>query len=76
MSNWQPIETVPKDERLVLFYMPGGMAIGPAIDGIPLTPKETAAFIQAGGAWPDYQAWTPTHWMELPAPPLTEEPAI
>ena len=71
MSEWQPIETAPKDGTTVLLYCQGSFLPGPA------------PFMQAGawGFWhsgnPNHQrdCWIadepvdPTHWMPLPEPP-------
>lgn len=63
MSEWQPIETAPKNGSRVLLWNPEWS--GPC----------TAQFYgDAAGGWkldkrmPPF-AYQPTHWMPLPAPP-------
>lgn len=67
--TWQPIETAPKD-RAVLVY-------GPALDpqGVKFTSNVRTA-IPSGNEWighGDYFRLIPTHWMEIPEPPTTQE---
>ena len=71
-SQWQPIETAPKDGTLLLLIVSG---YEPAV----------GRFYQSREVWdyhdPEYLAvreraeisfgpWRPTHWMPLPAPPI------
>lgn len=71
MSEWQPIETAPKDGSPVLVY---------AVEGCTqwkfYTPlwicrweegHEDGEWIEAGGEL--YTTCKPTHWMPLPKPP-------
>lgn len=57
MSEWQPIETAPKEGALVLLWIEGGVEIG----------------FWNGKTWDDGNFYddigTPTHWMPLPEPP-------
>ena len=63
--EWQPIETLSKDEGPVLVFVPG---------------QERAVFeaiaTRAGLYFdPTYSEWDgegATHWMPLPAPPVTD----
>lgn len=60
MSEWQPIETAPKDGTQIL--IPGGIAYWRAdVDGwYTITAVE----------WPGLPVqWNVTHWMPLPEPP-------
>jgi len=73
MDQWQPIETAPKDRRILLYQSGGG--------GEYYTPAWQKIF--TGFWWDDWYEnehfWTadedrgfevnPTHWMPLPAPP-------
>ena len=62
MSEWQPIETAPKDE-LLLGYADGMMR---------LVMWEGGAWVQVGATIEE--GWfEPTHWMPLPEPPQKEE---
>jgi hypothetical protein len=59
MTDWQPIETAPKDGIWVLLYSPpGGFSVA----------RYWPSFGFRGGFW-DGDA---THWMPLPAPPAQE----
>lgn len=72
MSEWRPIETAPRDGRLLMLACVGKWT------GVG---RVTASVVQ-GNSWfqggVDVIAWepsnrdvrdTPTHWMPLPAPP-------
>lgn len=66
MDEWQPIETAPHDGRQVLATW---------ADSWPNSPHMEAVY-QHGGVW--YYAYDgdahhrpPTHWMPLPAPPIS-----
>lgn len=71
MSEWQPIETVPKDETWVLLYFPDFTWAAEA-NGVIL-----AFWSNDGHGWFDSEAASnaldeehqPTHWMPLPEPP-------
>jgi len=66
-QGWMPIETAPKDGEIVgaEWQSPG--------QGYPLELMTQTAFYR-DGAWryPSGVAWTPTHWMPLPASPAKE----
>lgn len=58
MTEWQPIETAPKDD-LLLGYAEGMMR---------LVMWENGAWVQVGATIE--KGWfEPTHWMPLPEPP-------
>ena len=59
MAEWQPIETAPEDE-FVLVMEPSGRCGG--------------AYL-LGGEWSNDEgdAYNPTHWMHLPTPPQETE---
>lgn len=65
MSEWQPIESAPKDGVEVLAYFEdGGCYVAACRDGVwiegnYLNPKDAP------------ELFTPTHWMPLPDPPTT-----
>lgn len=58
MSEWQPIETAPRDETELLLWVNGGCVVG--------------FFNPYTGYWDDgeYRSkMSPTHWMLPPEPP-------
>ncbi len=64
MSEWQPIETAPKDGTQIIAW---GENIGHIV-------TEYAPFNGTDWVWvtldgPDYHVSAFTHWMPLPAPP-------
>jgi hypothetical protein len=65
MSEWQPIETAPKDGTPVLAFI--GDGDGAAVLGWSAGCRE----------WQDYNGssprYDPTHWMPLPPPPPAGE---
>jgi hypothetical protein len=70
MSQWQPIETAPKDGTRILAYCPNHPDVG-SITRVTWwrQAKDGHGFI----GWGEFneQYWPPTHWMPLPAPPTT-----
>lgn len=85
MSDWQPIDTAPKDGTEVFLYVPGD-SLHPTAGRY-----KTREYFSEEYDDPDYQeeGWywsfgypsdfhqevlTPTHWMPLPEPPEEEEP--
>lgn len=59
MTEWQPIETAPKDGRDILGF----------------APKSGCVVVEWGGdRWRnyDYQPIDPTHWQPLPQPPVQQ----
>ncbi len=68
MSEWQPIETAPKDEEIIMVNERGWLRIG------YLPRRETMTWVCDD--WDDITGKQiyPTHWMpapELPAPPAS-----
>lgn len=65
MSEWQPIETAPKDGQSLLVWCPirnrGGRATVAYWD-------DYWSLTHPGG-WAEDDDCDPTHWMPLPAPP-------
>lgn len=64
MSDWQPIETAPKDGRSVMTFAPDAKE-----------PMDVSLFIEDAdipgsgeGTWRD-DGRDPTHWQPLPPPP-------
>jgi hypothetical protein len=68
MSEWQPIETAPRDETYILGYADGEMTVvhWRDYDG------EGCWQLAVSGLHADDGEWWPTHWMPLPKPPKTE----
>lgn len=74
MTEWQPIETAPKDSSLIWLATPGAMRLGFWSAG-----KEHECYGSVGGGWRDFAkaetrgasdlSYAPTHWMALPKPP-------
>lgn len=60
-AEWQPIETAPRDGRIVL-----GWFTNPRWPSGPGMLQWTDF---NGGGWTHYANGTPTHWMPLPEPP-------
>lgn len=58
MTEWQPIETAPKDGTPILVCDKGPYAY-------------VAEWFQHSRTWigADKMYWEPTHWMPLPEPP-------
>jgi hypothetical protein len=65
-AKWQPIETAPKDGRLILTYAPEAHKYS----GIP----SVRVNYFYGCAWQktNHKLYPPTHWMPLPNPPESE----
>jgi hypothetical protein len=61
MSEWQPIETAPKDGSQLLGWANGDYA----------TFRWTGGYFNliVAGTFAEDAAWWPTHWMPLPTPP-------
>lgn len=79
MSEWQPIETAPKDGTRIILAQNGGVEVGSwhAEDsGYYETISSTASerkqrWVQTSdGYWTGLdEIYDPTHWMPLPSPP-------
>ena len=70
MSEWQPIETAPKDETLVLLL---GLVYGKGPDRwIALASFRNNAWREEEDALEDYPLMFPTHWMPLQKPPVAK----
>lgn len=62
VSEWQPIQTVPKDGEDVLLWIPEDESM------------EVAFWRDDANAWDTFDGWlqgTPSHWMR-PDPPVNE----
>jgi len=72
MSDWQPIETAPKDGTNVLLAWPYISRC--AIMGY--YHPECRQWLEAGAGWTGYSShYPPTHWMPLPALPAPTQEA-
>lgn len=68
MSDWQPIETAPKDGRRVLLY--GKVCSGSDIEvGFFSDNGPFAELAGSDGEWFTELDGDPSHWMPLPEPP-------
>lgn len=70
MSEWQPIETAPKDGRLIALY-DDRVVVG------CWNPTLGDGWYFWDGSDGELNCWIPgygpSHWMPLPAPPVTSE---
>ena len=76
MSNWQPIETAPKDGSVVLLGNPHGAWAGKYLDRYQsgfVPPNPWASMMLNTRHLPHLASLTPTHWMPLPEPPTGAE---
>jgi len=78
MTDWQLIETAPKDGTPILCY-------DPKMDDLKVyvvkwseinifytdPPRIISSWIEASGE--EWHGWAPTHWMPLPLPPRGEK---
>lgn len=77
-DDWQPIETAPKDEDIMLGG-PESVDVGNWQDEVPdatesgviVDPGMDAGWYGCRGMWPGGEQ--PTHWMPLPSPPTVVE---
>lgn len=71
MSEWQPIETAPKDGTEVLTYREAGlMAVAVWVKYYPIwRGGDESGWVVSDGA----DLVGVTHWMPLPNPPSAEE---
>ena len=74
MSEWQPIETAPKDGTRILIYQPEGQwksRRDRRLEYIDTAYWHTPGNPEHPGYWCAYVlcVYRPTHWMPLPEPP-------
>ncbi len=75
-SQWQPIETAPKDQRAIFWVRPGTEEDGDFYvysSGKPII-SHCEAFIHVGLSDTWSSLHVATHWMPLPAPPTQVKP--
>jgi hypothetical protein len=70
MTNWQPIETAPKDGRTILGYSESGQMLiwRWDTDRYAKKPKPYWRAFSVFGVTGE-RSMQPTHWMPLPEPP-------
>jgi hypothetical protein len=68
MSDWQDIETLPRDGRYVLAYRPLARETGDEEIAVVRTSQYSRTSPQGVEHWTN-RICHPTHWMPLPAPP-------
>ena len=69
-SEWQPIETAPKDGRMVLLFPSRCWAEDSDRGEVGYWDNDFHDWGGLGSAAEDYTG--PTHWMPLPSPPTPE----
>lgn len=75
MSEWQPIETAPRDEIVLLYGLTAGEISGVSDEPAICIGSRTGKGNYPGFEWAcegtdAYAVWAkPTHWMPLPGPP-------
>lgn len=70
MSEWQPVDTMPRDGQWVIVFRPEAEETGDPVITVAQTSKYPTTSPQ--GVQHYTQRWChPTHWMPLPAPPLS-----
>jgi len=73
MTQWQPIETAPRDGRTILCFWPGfdesQISAGGAIVGVARWMRPGAGYIEHWCHEGEWTPWDPTHWMPLPEAP-------
>jgi hypothetical protein len=68
MTEWQPIETAPKDGTAILIWPAQSSFTGDdTISYVVRWHDWKEAWIEASGE--EYDTFYPTHWMPLPPPP-------
>ena len=69
-SEWRPIETCPNSEEVVMFHVPGGKR--------PEICRSDDYWFARKDRDNGYAHWLngSTHWMPLPAPPLSTQPEL
>lgn len=60
MGNWQPIETAPDGEPVLIYLAP--------IDAVHMAHRADTVWYCSGGT--KFPASCITHWMPVPAPPV------
>lgn len=67
-TEWQPIETAPKDGREILAFAQGSHGLNDTFFAVAQWANgDPDMWTGSGWFWPF--AIRPTHWMPLPAPP-------
>lgn len=71
MSDWQPIETAPKDgNEILVFYQTRKKVVIAYWEPQSYNKKPRPYWAAIGSHWIESdRKYPPTHWMPLPAPP-------
>jgi hypothetical protein len=69
MSEWQPIETAPKDGTRILALIRQSDYIK-ILHWEPDSSYERTKYPEYHQWFDGYTHWIPSHWMPLPSPPL------
>jgi hypothetical protein len=74
MSEWQPIETAPRDGTRVWLFCPWDRWVGSAAWRQNVYHNGEEAWSEDDGESAVLGHDPPTHWMPLPKPPVTSSP--
>lgn len=70
MSEWQPIETIPEDQKVIIFDKYDGAFIGWKMHGIYYADTQQLSIDGDACFTHDADEKYLTHWMPLPKPPM------
>lgn len=73
MSEWQPIETAPKDGTEIFTAKMKPERFGSYFYAVRSKWRGSEWVMDLGDRWSPFDP-DPTHWMPLPAPPTPETP--
>lgn len=73
MAEWQPIETAPKGDEVLMVWPDGHIRIGQRYADMPNGFRSDLDFGDFHASMYAQHDYLPTHWMPLPAPPIGGE---